>query len=151
MGAAKRKKNRAREKPVCGFQDKLSPKSTVSRRPQKRVSISQVSMSGDHAERALLLDDEGEADPLEKIGLNNSKRSSGYSLGSRVKAQLLVILRPALTEFFATAMFVMIGVTAVRNNSTNSGEADLVAVALAHGFMIVLLVAMTAHVRYGDG
>ena len=94
-------------------------------------------------------------DPMETKRLLHDDRGSGLDrfprtgAGSRfggMENQLLGLVRGTIAEFFATAMFVMIGVTAVLNNDLDGG--NLVGIALAHGLMIFLLVSMTAHVRY---
>ncbi|XP_065181857.1 uncharacterized protein LOC135812412 [Sycon ciliatum] len=68
--------------------------------------------------------------------------------GDRPMSKQMELVRACGAEFMATLLFVLVGVTAVRGNEVNEGV-NVLPVALAHGFMIFLLVAMTANVSGG--
>ena len=92
--------------------------------------------------------DHDQSESLDRFPLNG--RGGYYNGGGGAIQQIKHVVRGALTEFVATTFFVMVGVTAVRNNASDDGVVDLVAIALAHGLMIFLLVSITGHVRCVD-
>ena len=64
---------------------------------------------------------------------------------NRSKSSRQELIKATAAEFLAVVLFVFVGVTAVQNNKDAT---DVVGVALAHGFMIFVLISITGHVRY---
>src|SRR5882672_1739220 len=60
------------------------------------------------------------------------------------------LLKPCVAEFIGTFALIFIGVGVIANHSNLNGNAGLLAVALAHGFTIAVMVSATGAISGGQ-